>query len=122
MRTLQLSCPSGTLAPLNTGYTTILPVPKSVPTAEWIRDALSRPVVFPRPLTPYFGQFLRHLHTARLGRQTLCLSGRLVPVDQTAVLTADSRYYHSSHQNGQPCSAVHQDTGVASLLPGPHST
>ena len=25
----------------------------------WIRDALSRPVVFRRPLTPYFGQFLR---------------------------------------------------------------
>ena len=52
MRTLQLSSPSGTLAPLSTGFTTILLTPTSVPTAGWIRDALSPFVVFRRPLTP----------------------------------------------------------------------
>ena len=57
MRTLQPSSPSGKLAPLSTK---ILPTPKSVPTAVWIRDALSPLVVFRRPLTPYFGQFLRN--------------------------------------------------------------
>ena len=43
-------------------------------------------------------------------------------MDQTAVSTVDSRHCHSSHQISQPCSTVHQDTGVASLLPGPHFT
>ena len=58
---------------------------KSVPTAGWIRDALSRLVVFRRPLTLHSGQFLaEHLHdTARLRCQALSLPGRLVPVDQT---------------------------------------
>ena len=58
MQTLQPPSPSGKLAPLSAGCTTILPTPKSVPTAVWIRDALSPLVVFRRPLTPYFGQFL----------------------------------------------------------------
>ena len=33
-----------------------------------------------------------------------------------------SLYYHSSHQISQPCSRVHQDTSVESLLVGPDST
>ena len=33
-----------------------------------------------------------------------------------------NRCYHSSHQIGQSCSTVHQDTGVERLLSGPHST
>ena len=61
------------------------------------------------------------LHTLRLRRQTFCLPGRLVPVDQTAV-TTDNRCYHSSHQISQPCLTVHQDTSVERLLLGPHST
>ena len=62
------------------------------------------------------------LHTVRLRRPTLCLLGRLVLLDRTAVPTADNRCYHSSHQISQPCPTVHQDTDMASLLPGPHST
>ena len=55
MRTLQLSSPSGTPAPLSTGCTTILPTPKSVPPAGWIRVVLCQLVAFQRPLTLYSG-------------------------------------------------------------------
>ena len=40
MRILPLSSPSGTPAPRSTGCTTMLPTPKSVPTAGWIRVVL----------------------------------------------------------------------------------
>ena len=52
MRILLLSSPSGTPAPQSTGCTTVLPTPKSVSTAGWIRDALSRLVVFRRAFDP----------------------------------------------------------------------
>ena len=44
-----------------------------------------------------------------------CGSNRSASCRQSAV-------YHSSHQIGQSCSTVHQDTGVERLLSGPHST
>ena len=65
--------------------------PKSVPTAEWIKDALSRPVVFRRPLTPYFGQFLR----------TFAHSTTQAP-NSLPTWTTGTRYYRSSHQISQP--------------------
>ena len=68
-----------------------------------------------------FGQF-GPLHTGRFGRQTLRLAGRLLPVEQTAMLPTDNCCYHSSHQISQLCPTVCQDTGVTSLLAGPHST
>ena len=40
LRILQLTSPSGTPAPRSTECTMILPTPKSVPTAEWIRVVL----------------------------------------------------------------------------------
>ena len=57
--------------------------------------------------------------TLRLGRQTLCLSGRLVLVDQSAVPPTDNRCHHSSHQIGQSWSTVHQDTGGKALVRTP---
>ena len=69
MRILQLSSPSGTPAPRSTGCTTILPPPKSVPTAGWIRVVLCQRVDFQLPLTLYSGQFWRsfaHITTQAL--------------------------------------------------------
>ena len=73
-------------------------------------------------LTLYSVQSWRALHALRLRRQTLCLPGPLVPVDQTAMPPTDNCCYHNSHQISQSCSTVHQDTSVERLLPGSHST
>ena len=59
MRILQLSSPSGTPAPRSTECTTILPTPKSVPTAGWIRVVLCQRVDFQLSLTLYFDQSWR---------------------------------------------------------------
>ena len=59
MRILQLSSPSGFLAPRSTECTTILPSPKSVPTAGWIRVVLCQRVDFQLLLTQYFVQSWR---------------------------------------------------------------
>ena len=53
----------------STGCTTILPTPKSVPTAGWIRVVLCQRVDFQLPLTLYSGQFWRsfaHITTQAL--------------------------------------------------------
>ena len=65
----QLSSPSGTPAPRSTECTTILPTPKSVPTAGWIRVVLCQRVDFQLLLTQYFVQSWRsfaHITTQAL--------------------------------------------------------
>ena len=62
------------------------------------------------------------MHSLRLGRQTLCLPGRFVPVDQTAMPPTDNCCYLSCYQISQSCSTVHQNTNLERLLPRPNST
>ena len=82
MRILQLSSPSGTLAPRSTECITIQPTPKSVPTVGWIRVVLCQRVDF-QPLLTHGAA----LHTLRLRRSTLRLFG--VPLGPTTVSLAD---------------------------------
>ena len=121
MRILLLSSPSGTPAPQSTGCTTILPAPKSVPTAVDQGCPLST-CGFSAGVDPVLRSTLADIcrHYDPGAKLFAYLDDWYL--DQTAVPTADSRHYHRSHQISQPRSTVHQDTGVERLLPGPHST
>ena len=94
MRILQLSSPSGTPAPRSTGCTTILPTPKSAPTAGWIRVIPCQRVDFQLPLTLYSGQFWRsfaHITTfAHLDGWYLWIKPQCLP-QTIAVITAATR-------------------------------
>ena len=95
MRILQLSSPNGTLAPLSSANSG---VDQGCPLST---------CGFSAAVDPVLRSVLADICTQYdSGAKLLCLPGRLVPVDQTAVPIADSRYYHSSHQISQPCSTV----------------
>ena len=110
MRILQQFSPSGTPAPPSTECTTILPTPKSVPTAGWIRVVLCQRVDSQQLLTQYFVQSWRsfaHITTQALNSSPTWTTGicgsnhsayyrqllsSLQPPDQSTLLYSPPRH------------------------------
>ena len=114
------SSPDGAPAPPPTACTMMVPTHTSKPAAESTR----LPTVTLRLCGCGRPHFTIHTHSnpidPRQRSQVVCISGRLVHLDQTTALSSCHKIGRERHPHHQPRAATHQDPDLESLVHQPH--